>query len=65
MLPFMSNINLTSVFGVYVASIPFDFVHGVTNVVLLLLFFGIFKRIFKRARDKFIHPDQMEKINMI
>jgi energy-coupling factor transport system substrate-specific component len=64
MLPFLSNVNFTAVLGVYIASFPFDLMHGVTNALLLLLFFGIFERIFKRAKDKFINPEQLEKINM-
>lgn len=63
MLVFLSTINLTGVIGVYIASFPFDLIHGVTNAVLLLLFFGVFERIFKRAKDKFINVDQIEKIN--
>lgn len=54
MLPFLATINLTSIIGVYLASIPFDLIHAITNAVLLILFFGLFERIFKRARDKYI-----------
>jgi energy-coupling factor transport system substrate-specific component len=64
MLPFLSNVNFTAILGIYIASFPFDFMHGVTNAILLLLFFGIFERIFKRAKNKFINPEQLEKINM-
>jgi energy-coupling factor transport system substrate-specific component len=60
MLPFLSSINLTSVFGVYAASFPFDLLHGVTNSILLVLFYGLFERIFKRAKDKFINPEEKE-----
>ena len=55
MLPFLSSITLTTVFGVYVASFPFDLVHAVTNTVLLVLFYSLFERIIKRAKDKFIN----------
>jgi energy-coupling factor transport system substrate-specific component len=65
MLPFLSTINFTAVLGVYIASFPFDLMHGITNAILLLLFFSIFERIFKRAKGKFIKPEQREKINMI
>lgn len=58
MLPFLSSITLTAVVGVYITSAPFDFLHGITNAVLLILFFGLFERIFKRARDKYMTPTQ-------
>lgn len=56
MLPFLSSITVASVLGVYTASFPFDLVHAVTNAVLLFLFYGLFERIFKRAKEKFINP---------
>jgi len=56
MLPFLSSITLTSVLGVYAASFPFDLVHAITNAVLLILFYSLFERIFKRAKEKFINP---------
>jgi energy-coupling factor transport system substrate-specific component len=56
MLPFLSSITVASVLGVYAASFPFDLVHAVTNAVLLFLFYGLFERIFKRAKEKFINP---------
>lgn len=55
MLPFLSSVTLTSVLGVYITSAPFDFLHGVTNAILLILFFGLFERIFKRARERYIN----------
>lgn len=58
MLPFLSSVNLTSVLGVYITSVPFDLLHGITNAILLLLFFGLFERIFKRTRDKYINSAQ-------
>ncbi|MCC7551889.1 MAG: ECF transporter S component [Methanobacterium sp.] len=60
MLPFLSSITLTSVIGVYAASFPFDLIHAVTNAVLLFLFFGLFERIFRRAKDRFINPTVKE-----
>lgn len=63
MLPFLSNVNLTSVLGIYIASAPFDLIHAITNAVLLLLFFGLFERIFKRARDKYITPRENTSLN--
>ncbi|AXV39543.1 ECF transporter S component [Methanobacterium sp. BAmetb5] len=56
MLPFLSSISTASVVGVYAASFPFDLVHAVTNTVLLFLFYGLFERIFKRAKQRFINP---------
>lgn len=61
MLPFLSTLNLTAVLGIYISSFPFDLIHGITNAVLLLLFFGIFERIFKRAKCKFINTPNLEK----
>lgn len=58
MLLFLSSVTLTSVLGVYIASALFDLLHGVTNAVMLILFFGLFERIFKRIRDRYINsPD--------
>jgi len=56
MLPFLSSITTASLVGVYAASFPFDLVHAVTNTVLLFLFYGLFERIFKRAKQRFINP---------
>lgn len=60
MLPFLSNITFTSILGVYVASFPFDLIHAITNAVLLLLFYGLFERIFNRAKNRFISPTMKE-----
>ena len=60
MLPFISTVDLNAVLGVFAASIPFDLLHGVTNTILLVLFYGLFKRIFTRAKDKFIFPTKQE-----
>ncbi|PKL67151.1 MAG: ECF transporter S component [Methanobacteriales archaeon HGW-Methanobacteriales-1] len=60
MLPFISTLNITAILGVFAASIPFDLVHGLTNAILLALFYGLFKRIFTRAKDKFILSDLKE-----
>ncbi len=60
MLPFLSSITTASVLGVYAASFPFDLVHAITNAVLLILFYGLFERIFKRAKERFINPAESE-----
>lgn len=58
MLLFLSSVTLTSLLGVYIASAPFDLLHGIINAVLLILFFGLFERIFKRVKDRYINsPD--------
>ena len=56
MLAFLNTVNLNSVLGVFAVSAPFDLIHGITNLILLVLLYGIFKRIFTRARDKFVFP---------
>jgi energy-coupling factor transport system substrate-specific component len=52
MLTFLSSINLTAVFSVYMLSFPFDLVHGITNAILLTLFYALFLRIFIRIKKK-------------
>jgi energy-coupling factor transport system substrate-specific component len=54
MLPFLSTIDLNAFLGIFAASVPFDLSHGVTNVILLVLLYSLFKRIFNRAKDKFL-----------
>lgn len=54
MLAFIGNINLTAVLSVYFLSFPFDLVHGITNVILLTLFYGLFLRIFMRIKKKYM-----------
>ena len=61
MLPFLSTINLNTFLGIFAASVPFDLSHGITNVILLVLLYGLFKRIFVRAKDRFILPTRSEK----
>ena len=58
MILFLSTVNLTVVLGVFAASIPFDLIHGITNAVLLVLLYNVYKRIFTRLRDKFVFPTQ-------
>ena len=64
MLPFLSTINLTAVLGIYITSFPFDLLHGITNAVLLILFYNIFEKIFKRSKDKLVKPVQNESNNI-
>ncbi|MDD3985923.1 MAG: ECF transporter S component [Methanobacterium sp.] len=54
MLTFINNINLTAVLSIYFISFPFDLVHGITNAILLTLFYGLFLRIFMRIKKKHI-----------
>lgn len=60
MLPFLSTIDLNTFLGIFAASVPFDLSHGITNVVLLVLLYGLFKRIFARAKDRFIVPTKQD-----
>jgi len=62
MLPFLSTVNLNAILGIFAFGAPFDLLHGITNAILLVLFYGIFKRIFNRARDRFIFPTK-KKLN--
>lgn len=48
----------SAVIALFAASVPFDLMHGVTNAVLLAVFFGWFKKIFLRAKTKFLKTAQ-------
>ncbi|RBQ22967.1 hypothetical protein ALNOE001_12210 [Candidatus Methanobinarius endosymbioticus] len=58
MLPFLGTISLGGVLGVYAASFTFDLVHGIVNVVLLVLLFGTFEKIFLRAKQKYFSNNE-------
>ena len=60
MLPFIGNIDINSFLGIFAVSVPFDLSHGITNVILLVLLYGLFKRIFARAKDRFILPTKQD-----
>ena len=53
MFPFLQEINFNAIIGVYAASLPFDIVHGIVNAILLVVLFGLFKRIFSRAKENY------------
>ena len=53
MFPFLQEINVNTILGVYAASAVFDVIHGVVTAILLVALFGLFKRIFSRAKDKY------------
>nr|WP_282731048.1 ECF transporter S component [Methanobacterium alcaliphilum] len=61
MLPFLSTVNLNSIIGVFIASAPFDLLHGTINAILLVLLYGLFKKIFSRVKNKFIFSMNVEK----
>lgn len=58
MLPFLGTISLGSIFGVYAASFTFDLIHGIVNVILLVLLFGAFEKIFLRAKNRYFANEQ-------
>lgn len=62
MLPFLGALNLNAFLGIFAASIPFDLSHGVTNIILLVLLYNLFKKIFTRAKDRFIAPAKQENM---
>lgn len=62
MLPFIGTVNINAFIGIFAASFPLDLIHGITNLVLLILFYGLFKRIFLRTKERFIIPAKNNKI---
>jgi energy-coupling factor transport system substrate-specific component len=53
MLPFLETVSLGSIVGIYMTSLTFDIIHGIVNVILLLVLFNTFNRIFSRAKEKY------------
>lgn len=53
MFPFLQEINISSILGVYASSLPFDLIHGIVTAILLVALFGLFKRIFSRAKENY------------
>ena len=49
---YLGSINLGSVLGLFISSFPFDMLHGVSNAVLLAVFYNWFKKIFLRSKTK-------------
>lgn len=54
MLFYLSSINLAAILGIFASGFVYDVIHGVTNAVLLLLFYGLFKRIFLRSKERYM-----------
>lgn len=55
MFYFLAEINLTSIIGVYIASMPIDLLHGVCSAACLLLLYNWFKKTFTRAKKRFLN----------
>ena len=55
MFPFLQEININTIMGVYATSIVFDAMHGIVNAILLVVLFGLFKRIFSRAKENYFN----------
>lgn len=51
---YLCSINLGSVLGLFISSFPFDMLHGVSNAVLLAVFYNWFKKIFLRSKTKYL-----------
>ena len=51
MFYYLAEFNLASVVGVYAASVPIDFIHGICTAVCLLLFYGWFKKTLKTVKE--------------
>lgn len=51
---YLGSINLGSVLGLFISSFPFDMLHGVSNAVLLAVFYNWFKKIFLRSKTKYL-----------
>lgn len=51
---YLGSINLGSVLGLFISSFPFDMLHGVSNAVLLAVFYNWFKKIFLRSNTKYL-----------
>ena len=55
MFPFLQEINIGTIIGVYASSIVFDLIHGIVTAILLVVLFGTFKRIFSRAKENYFN----------
>lgn len=51
---YLGSINSGSVLGLFISSFPFDMLHGVSNAVLLAVFYNWFKKIFLRSKTKYL-----------
>lgn len=55
MFYFLAEINITSIIGVYLMSLPVDLIHGACTAVCMLLLYNWFKKTFSRAKEKFLN----------
>ena len=55
MFPFLQEINMGTIIGVYASSLVFDLIHGIVTAILLVALFGTFKRIFSRAKENYFN----------
>lgn len=55
MFPFLQEINMGTIIGVYASSLVFDLMHGIVTAILLVALFGTFKRIFSRAKENYFN----------
>jgi energy-coupling factor transport system substrate-specific component len=63
MIFFMSVPDLNSFIGLFAAGFIFDLTHAVTNLLALTLLFEIFKRIFIRVKERYLHEIPDTEIN--
>lgn len=50
MLFYLNSINFNAIIVLFGSSIVFDVIHGITNAILLIIFYDIFKKIFMRSK---------------
>ena len=55
MFPFLQEINIGTIMGVYASSLVFDLIHGIVTAILLVALFGPFKRIFSRTKENYFN----------
>ncbi|MDR3290921.1 MAG: ECF transporter S component [Methanobrevibacter sp.] len=51
---FMPDMDLSSFIGICITGFSFDLTHALTNLIALTLLFELFRRIFVRAKKKFL-----------
>lgn len=52
----------TSIIALFAGSAFFDLLHAISNVVLLVIFYKWFKKIFLRAKTKFLKPNEKKEV---
>ena len=60
---------LGTILALYANGIAYDFAHGMANAVLLFVFYDWFKKIFLRAKTKYLDgaeqvPDESDSIDL-